>query len=105
MDNNIVRMLTTVHPWNKVTHSLWGKPQKTSTNAALGRKAFGNRNRAAFFISTAIDDYNHYMGGVDIADQRRAGTTPTIESMTGQCHRQDNVASLEKLNLFLKVIN
>ena len=105
MDNNIVRMLTTVHPWNEVTHSLRRKPRKTSTNAALVRKAFGNRDRAAFFIPTAIDDYNHYMGGVDIADQRRAGRTPTIESMTGQCRRQDNVASLEKLNLLLKVIN
>ena len=98
-------MPTTVHPWNEVTHSLQQKPRKTSTNAALVRKAFGNLDRVAVFILTAIDDYNHCMGGVDIADQRRAGTTPTIKSMTGQCRRLDNVASLEKLNLLLKVIN
>lgn len=75
MDNNIVRMLTTVHPWNEVTQSLRRKPRKTSTNAAIVRRAFGDNNRAAFFIPTAIDDYNHHMGGVDIADQRRAGNT------------------------------
>ncbi|PWW73360.1 hypothetical protein C7212DRAFT_235784 [Tuber magnatum] len=75
MDNNIVRMLTTVHPWNEVTCSIRQKPQKTSTNAVLVQKAFGDHNRAAFFIPIAIDDYSYYMGGVDIADQCRAGFT------------------------------
>ena len=41
MDNNIVRMLTTVHPWNEVTRSLRRRPRNTSTNASMVRKAFG----------------------------------------------------------------
>lgn len=73
MDNNIVRMLTTVHPWNEVTRSIRRRPRKTCTNATIVRRAFGSEARASFYIPTAIDDYNHFMGGVDIANQRRAG--------------------------------
>ena len=82
MDNNIVRMLTTVHPWNEVTRSLRRRPRSTSTNASMVRKAFAGCDRASFFIPTAIDDYNHYMGGVDIADQRRAGILHRIHNTT-----------------------
>ena len=74
MDNNIVRMLTTVHHWNEVTRSLRQRPRNTSTNATMVLKAFGGRDQASFFIPTTIDDYNHHMGGVNIADQRRAST-------------------------------
>jgi hypothetical protein len=36
------------------------------------RKVFGNEPRKDLAIPTFIDDYNHFMGGVDIADQLRA---------------------------------
>lgn len=75
MDNNIVRMLTTVHPWNEVTLTTRRKPRTTSSNAALVRKAFGKNERLGCYIPTVIDDYNHYMNGVDLADQRRASYT------------------------------
>ena len=51
------------------------KPRKTSTNAAAARKVFGNSDRKALFIPTAVDHYNHRMNGVDLADQRRAAYT------------------------------
>lgn len=75
MDNNLVRMLTTVHRWNEVTLAKRRKPRTTSTNAAMVRKAFGDRERMACYIPTVIDDYNHHMNGVDLADQRRAAYT------------------------------
>ncbi|RPA91437.1 hypothetical protein L873DRAFT_1714144, partial [Choiromyces venosus 120613-1] len=75
MDNKIVRMLTTVHPWDEVTCSLCWRPGNTSTNATIVQKAFDDCDRASFFIPTAIDDYNHYMGGVDIANQWHASYT------------------------------
>ncbi|RPB01625.1 hypothetical protein L873DRAFT_1675801 [Choiromyces venosus 120613-1] len=75
MDNNIVRMLTTVHPWDEVTRSLHRRTCNTSTNATMVQKVFGDCDQASFFIPTTIDDYNHYMGGVDIADQWRASYT------------------------------
>ena len=36
------------------------------------RKVFGDEARKELPIPVFIDDYNHYMGGVDIADQLRS---------------------------------
>ena len=48
------------------------RPAETSTNAKNARKPFGNESRAELEIPRYIDDYNYYMGGVDIIDQHRA---------------------------------
>jgi len=69
------------------------RPCNTSTNATIVRQAFGNRDRASFFIPTAIDDYNHYMGGVDIADQWRAGMLHRIHNTTMAYINSMNVGS------------
>ncbi|RHZ58025.1 hypothetical protein Glove_379g16 [Diversispora epigaea] len=47
------------------------RPQETNTNAAKVRAIFGNASKKALPIPRIIDDYNHFMGGVDIADQLR----------------------------------
>jgi Transposase IS4 len=47
------------------------RPTKTSTNGALAWKAFGDNPRIAIPIPRIFDDYNKYMGGVDIANQPR----------------------------------
>lgn len=78
MDNNIVRMLTTVHSWNEVTRSLQRRPRNTSTNVTMAQKVFGGRDQASFFTPTGIDDYNHHMSGVDIADQQRSSIVHRI---------------------------
>jgi hypothetical protein len=48
------------------------RPQSTSTNGSTVRKIFGDQARKDLPIPVFIDDYNHYMGGVDIADQLRS---------------------------------
>lgn len=45
IDNNIVRMLSTVHPWAERTLRERRKPRTTSTNACTVRKAFGDQER------------------------------------------------------------
>jgi hypothetical protein len=50
----------------------WRKrPQTTSTNATSARKVFGALPRKELDILTWVDDYNHNMNSVDLANQFR----------------------------------
>jgi hypothetical protein len=69
IDNAPVTMLTTVHDLSSTTMSLRMRPGAKSTNAKNARKFFGDENQKMLPIPTCFDDYNHHMGGVDIADQ------------------------------------
>jgi hypothetical protein len=73
-DNNLVLGLSTVHTVDKSTDLVERdrkRPSKTSTNAAQVRPIFGDSHTKKLFIPNYIDDYNHHMGGVDIANQLR----------------------------------
>lgn len=75
MDNGPVHMLSTIHgikgnEW-KIS-AMRRRPRETSSNAANVRKVFGNAARKEILIPKVINDYNHFMGGVDIADQFRS---------------------------------
>ena len=73
-DNNTVIACSTVHQAGE-EHTIIRsrrRPQITSTNGPLVRKVFGEDVRKDLEIPTFIDDYHHFMGGVDIADQLRA---------------------------------
>ena len=45
------------------------RPSATSTNASITRPIFGDSARKTLPIPTAINDYNHFMGGIDITNQ------------------------------------
>ena len=73
-DNNIVLLLSTIHSPEIYTPTKRKRPSATSTNAAIARAPFGDEIIKELEIPTAINDYNHYMGGVDIdiANQYRS---------------------------------
>lgn len=85
-DNAIVLMLSTTHKPMDCTipgpemdlqgHTIIRnrkRPKETSSAARTARKPFGNCPRKDLRIPRVFDDYNHNMGGVDIADQLRGG--------------------------------
>jgi hypothetical protein len=41
------------------------RPKKTALNARITREPFGDLPQKILEIPTFIDDYNHYMGGID----------------------------------------
>ena len=94
-DNNLVLFLSTIHypieidpeivrilqaqtkPGNLIGQELIvrnrGRPRATSTAAKSVRAEFGDAVRKNLAIPCVIDEYNHKMGQVDLADQYRAG--------------------------------
>jgi hypothetical protein len=83
-DSNKVGFCTTVHDGTEWLVKNRKHPKGTSTSDTISKQPFYMFNPPVgckepyerthlLPISGAIDDYNHYMGGVDIADQLRAG--------------------------------
>ena len=73
-DNNIVLALSNIHTIH--TAQDWvtrvrKRPSKTSTNAGIIRPIFEDDALKNLPIPSFINDYNHFMGGVDLANQYR----------------------------------
>ena len=82
MDNAPVTMLTTVHNIHgSKSHVTTDRkrPRDTSSNAAGVRQLYEpNEFVKPLSIPTCIDDYNQFMGGIDIADQYRSYYTTQL---------------------------
>jgi len=67
--------MTTGHRIEPTTLRKRKRPKKTASNARIVREPFGDQPTKILPIPTFIDDYNHYMGGVDQGNQLRAAFT------------------------------
>ncbi|EDN07653.1 predicted protein [Histoplasma mississippiense (nom. inval.)] len=74
--------ITTLHQFlysknyvNRVIERTRKCPGELSTNANIVRKAFEGQPQKKLKISLVIDDYNHHMNGVDLANQYWAAYT------------------------------
>ena len=74
VDNGPVTMLSTIHiisgEGSRVLKER-RRPRETSTNSNKIRAVFEGASHKSLPISKIIDNYNHNMGGVDVADQLR----------------------------------
>lgn len=67
-------MLTNVYTVHKVQDlktKVRKRPSKTSTNSHIVQAIFREESTKELLIPSFIDDYNHYIGGVDLANQYR----------------------------------
>ncbi|QSS54066.1 hypothetical protein I7I53_01518 [Histoplasma capsulatum var. duboisii H88] len=71
-DNNIVLLLSTIHLPDSFVECVRKRPGLTSTNGSQIQRIFGDNWQKAVEIPTIIDDYNHNMNGIDLANQYRA---------------------------------
>ena len=83
-DSNKVGFCTTIHNGTEWIVRSRKRPKGTSTSAAITKQPFYMfspppgckelyKHTRLLPIPLAINDYNHYIGGVDIADQLQAG--------------------------------
>ena len=78
MDNGLVFCVSTVHKVGSVTWCTQKKPRKTIKNSKHVDKVWGEDNKKRIHIPKLIDNYNHWMGSVDLADQRVAYYIPNL---------------------------
>jgi hypothetical protein len=60
-----------VHKTDDFKERMRKRPTKPSANGRIVRKLFGEDYSKELHIPKFIDDYNHYMGGIDLTNQYR----------------------------------
>ena len=71
-DQNVVLFMTTVATGKESVLVERRRPAATAPNARTSRTIFGDEVTKDLWIPQFIDAYNHFMNGVDIADQLRS---------------------------------
>lgn len=103
-DNALVLFLSTTHETGPdqlvIRHRK--RPATTSTSAKTARQAFGPDSEKDLPIPKFVDDYNHYMGYVDQADQLRASNPGLRRIKHGGWHALWNfIFNVTLVNSFL----
>ena len=78
VDNTLVFVVSTLHRIDDIVKNVRRKPRITQKNKAHVEKVWGKLGKIIIGIPKLIDDYNHWMGGVDLADQRIAYYMPDL---------------------------
>ena len=78
MDNGMVFNVSTVHKADQIIERCRGRPRKTLKNKAHVDKRWGQQGKVDIWIPKLIDDYNHWMGGVDLCDHHISYYHPNI---------------------------
>ena len=80
IDNNIVKMVSNIHTGDSTEQVLRNrrKPRLNEFNKKHVRLIWGDEHRKELEIPQIINDYNHWMLGVDVVDQLIAYYRPKI---------------------------
>eukprot|EP00957_Ditylum_brightwellii_P111821 8528786-Ditylum_brightwellii.AAC.1 len=74
MDNGLVLCMNTLHRVGEIVERLKKCPRTTVKNKLHVTKVWDDKGKKHIFIPTLINDYNHWMCGVDIVDQHISTT-------------------------------
>ena len=94
MDNGMVFVVSTVHKPGKIVKRLRKKPRITPNNKKHVQKIWGDKGAVPIFIPRLIDNYNFWMNGVDLTDQRVSYYHPNL-----RCYRTWMPMKLQVLSM------
>jgi len=100
-DNGMVFVTSTIHKVGNIIKRMRKKPRITANNKKHVKQIWGDEGCVEIFIPTLIDDYNHWMGGVDLADQRIAYYHPNMRCMRTWIPMFIQIISMIRNNCFL----
>eukprot|EP00957_Ditylum_brightwellii_P138477 10555142-Ditylum_brightwellii.AAC.1 len=78
LDNDIVFCIIMVHKVGVMVERARRRPRITLLNKIHVKYVWGNVEKKEINIHRTIDDYNHWIGGVDVSDQKIADYHPII---------------------------
>ena len=101
MDNGLVFVVSTVHKVGRIVKRLRKKPRKTNKNWKHVDEVWGDNGAVEIFIPLLIDNYNHWMGGVDLTDQRIAYYHPDLRCLRNWIPMFIQVLSMIRNNCYV----
>ena len=101
MDNGLVFCVSTLHSIGSVIQRARRRPRKSQKNKAHVKTIWGDSGKANVYIPTLIDDYNHWMGGVDLKDQRITYYHPNLRCYRNWIPILTQILSIIRNNAFI----
>ena len=101
MDNGMVLCVSTVHSVGKMVEKNRRKPRKTLKNQTHVDAVWGSEGKKKIFIPTLIDDYNHWMGGVDLCDQHISYYHPNVRARRNWIPMFIQILSIIRSNAYI----
>ena len=78
MDNGLIFLVSTIHRIKDVVEKVRRRPRVTQNNSRHVKTIWGKLGKALISIPKLVNHYNHWMGGVDLSDQRIAYYMPNL---------------------------
>ena len=100
-DNGMVFCISTVHQIGNKVKRLRKKPRVTNKNKDHVSEIWGEKGAVEVNIPILIDNYNHWMGGVDLTDQRVAYYHPDMRCYRNWIPMLLQIVSMIRNNCFL----
>jgi hypothetical protein len=105
VDNNVVTLVTNVHTGREKILRARRRPRLTAVNRRNVQAVWGNDPVKEIEIPAVIDDYNHWMGGVDLADQMIAYYRPNVRCRRTWMPLLFHALDVARVNSYIALVN